>query len=259
MIMKRITLAILAIFLACCICSAEEINNIFTNDPQTQVELHGYLEYDEVPDETIYLEPQEEETPQKAIKLDGNIHKANLNINMPQKLGSKSLISSKIKQTPAYNSKIMETASKFSTFEYNIQPISSSYTTQKGSVSFGTTYDSGISGAQKTFSTGFFTRYDGKRFAMTTAYSKNTKASYDSYDDKIYFAPELKITKRLSLLDVIQSDVMQTDKSNEIVLRYKPNFKNYADDVQFELGAGQSFYKNDYINSSVRFSTKFKL
>lgn len=259
MVMKKITLVILAILLMGLKCPAEEVDNIFTNDPQTNVELHGYLEYDEVPQDTIYLESQEEETPANAIQLEENTYKANLNIKAPQKLGSKSLVSSKIKQTPAYNSKIMETASKFSTVEYNIQPVSSSYTTKKGNVSFGTTYDSGLSGARRTYSTGFFTRYDGKHYAMTSAFSKNIKSSYDEYNDKFYFAPELKITKRLSLVDVIQSDVMQVNKSNEVVLRYKPNFKNHADDVQFELGAGQSYYQNDYINSSVRFSTKFKL
>lgn len=257
--MKKILLATLIILFSGSICNAEELDNIFTHDPQTNVELHGYLEYDEVPQDTIYLQDQEDEAAQNAVNLDENVYKANLKFKTPQKYGSKSLISNKIKQTPAYNSKTMEAASKFSTLEYGIQPISSSYSTKKGNISLGTTYDSSISGAQRNYSTGFFTKYEGKRYAMTSAFSKSTNSNYDEYNNKVYFAPELKITKRLSLLDVIQTDITQTNKSNEIVLRYNPNFKNHADEVIFELGAGQSYYQNNYINSSLRFSTRFKL
>ena len=258
MVMKKILLATLIVLLARPICLAEEINNIFTNDPQTNVELHGYLEYDEVPQDTIYLENQEE-APQDLIQLDDNVHKASLKLKAPQRLDSKSLISNKIRQTPAYNSKTMEMASPYSTIEYGIKPVSSSYSTKKGNVSFGTTYDSSISGAQRNYSTGFFTKYEGKHYAMTSAFSKSTSSRYSDYSDTVYFAPELKITKRLSLLDVINTDVSQINRSNEVVLRYSSNFKKHADEVQFELGAGQSYYQNNYINSSVRFSTRFKL
>ena len=41
-------------------------------------------------------------------------------------------------------------------------------------------------------------------------------------NDKFYIAPELKITKRLSLLDVMKTDVAQVNKSNELILRYTP-------------------------------------
>lgn len=120
-------------------------------------------------------------------------------------------------------------------------------------------YDSSLGSAQVNYSTGLFTKYEGKHFALSTAFSKNTNCNYDSYSDKFFIIPELKLTRRLSLLDVMQTDVNQINKSNELVLRYTPHFKKHPDDVQFEFGAGQSFYEDTYINSSVRFSTKFRL
>lgn len=259
--MKKILLAILILFLTYQVCLADEeaVNNIFTNDPQTQTELHGYLEYDEVPDETIYLEEQPELEPVNSIQLKEPEVKNNLNLKAPQRVGSKSLISNKLKQTPVLNVRAVDFVSKFSAPEYNIAPVNSYYSMEAGPVSFGTTYDKGMSKAQQNYSTGVFARYDGRHFAVTSAVSKNASGRYDETGDTLYFAPELKITKRLSLLDAIESDISQTNKSNEIILRYKPHWKKHADDVQFELGAGQNFYENNYINSTVRFSTRFKL
>lgn len=258
--MKKILLAILILLFAHQFCLAEEeaVNNIFTNDPQTQTELHGYLQYDEVPDETIYLEETPIE-PINSIQLKEPEVKNNLNLKAPQKVGSKSLIPTKIKQMPALNVKTVDFVSKFSSPEYNFAPVSSYYSMESGKMSFGTTYDKGMSKAQQNYSTGVFARYDGKHFAITSAISKNASGRYDETSDSLYFAPELKITKRLSLLDAIESDVSQTNKSNEIILRYKPHWKKYADDVQFEVGAGQNFREDNYINSTVRFSTRFKL
>ena len=113
--------------------------------------------------------------------------------------------------------------------------------------------------AGASYSTEVFTKYEGKHFAFKTAFSKSTNSSYNSYDDRMYFAPELKLTKRLSIIDALQTDMIQINRKNEVVLRYNPPIKKYADEVQLELGAGQSFYENNYINSSIRFSTRFKL
>lgn len=260
--MKKILLATLIFFFTCQIClaesSGEELNNIFTNDPQTNMELRGYLEYDEAPSDTIYLE-KNEEPEQNAIQLIDSVYKNNLNIKAPQKIGSKSLIPSKIKQIPMFVNRDLDAASKFSTPEYSIAPISSSYSTKAGSVSFGTSYDSSLSGARSNYSTGVFTRYDGKHFALTSGLSKSTSDGFGSFSDKINFAPELKITKRLSLIDRVETDAGRINQSNEIILRYKPNLKKHADEVQLELGAGQSYYENTYTNSSVRFNTRFKL
>jgi hypothetical protein len=236
----------------------KETNNIFTNDPQTNSELQGYLEYDENPDETIYLESQPESS-QNTVYLKAPTDSNRLNLKTPTKVGSKSLGAATTKQIYTTNSNRLESASKFSSQEYNFCPTSNSYIVKSGAVSFGTTYNSGLDGTQSTYSTGIFTKYEGKHHSFTTAFSKSTNSSYDSYSDKIFFAPELKLTKRLSILDVIQTDMLQVNRRNEVVLRYSPPIKKHADEVQLELGAGQSFYESNFVNSSIRFSTRFKL
>ena len=237
----------------------EETDNIFTNDPQSETELQGYLQYDDVADDSIYLEPQLEST-QNTVYLKAPTDSNSLKLKTPTKVGSKSLGSATTKQIQMTNTKRMNSAySMFSAQEYNITPVSSDYTVKKGSVSVGTTYNSGISSAQSSYSTGFFTKYEEKYYSITAGFTRGTNSSYAAYSDRMFFAPELKLTKRLSLLDVIQTDMLQVNRKNEVVLRYTPHFKRYADDVQFELGAGQSFYEENFVNSSVRFSTRFRL
>jgi len=261
--MKKIILATLILLFSCQICladevAAEETDNIFTNDPQTNVELHGYLEYDDIPEDTIYLEDQVE-SQQNTVYLKSPTSTNGLNLKAPAKIGSQSLITSSIKKIPMTNVHRFDSASKFSTSEYSIIPVSGSYSVKSGGMTFGTTYNAAVDSTGGNYSTGIFTKYDTKHFAFKTAFSKSTQGGYDSYNDKILFAPELKLTKRLSILDVIQTDMLQVNRSNEVVLRYSPPMKKHADEVELEVGAGQSFYESNFINSSLRFSTRFKL
>lgn len=254
--MKKILLLVLILIFSMQICFAEgeteeDINSYFAEEPEQAAELQGHLEYNQAVEE-----PEQE---QNAIQLEMPINYNAINITKPQKIESKSLISGTKKPTFRPMQDELETASKFSAQEYNIRPVSTSYSKKFGKFSFGTMYDSSLGSARVNYSTGLFSKYEGKHFALSTAFSKNTNCNYDSYSDNFFIIPELKLTKRLSLLDVMQTDVNQINKSNELVLRYTPHFKRYADDVQFELGAGQSFYEDNYIKSSIRFSTRFKL
>lgn len=253
--MKKILLLAIITILSAQFCFAneetiEDINSYFQDEPEQAQELHGYLEYNK---------PTEEIDEEKnAIWLD-SAQTNNINISKPKSFSSKSLISGTKKPnlTPIQDNLIP--ASKFATQEYNIKPVSTSYSKKFGKFSFGTTYDSALSSAQTSHTTGVFSKYENKHFALSTAYSKNTNNYYDTYNDTFSIAPELKLTKRLSLLDVMQTDVNQINKSNNIVLRYTPNFRKYADDVQLELKAGQSFYEDAFVKSSVQFQTRFKL
>lgn len=252
--MKKILLLILIIVFVTQICFAmdeneEDIESYFTQEPEPTMELQGHLEYNQNIDE--------EE--QNAIRLETPVNYHAINISKPQKIGSKSLISGAKKPTFHPIQDELEAASKFSTQEYDIRPVSTRYSKKFGKFNFGTMYDSSLGSAQVNYSTGLFSKYEGKYIALSAAFSKNTNCNYDSYNDKFFIIPELKLTKRLSLLDVMKTDVNQINKSNEIVLRYTPHFKRHTDDVQFELGAGQSFYEDNYIKSSVNFSTRFKL
>lgn len=256
--MKKILLVILILAFSIRICLAEEssdedIDSYFNTEPEQTTELHGYLEYNQNQEEN------EQNQEQNAVILEVPENHNGINLTKPQKIESKSLISGV--KNPTFNpiQDKLNNASKFSTSEYTIKPISTSYSKKFGKFSFGTMYDSSLSGASTSHSTGLFTKFDGKYFALSTAFSKNTNNNDAEFDDKVFIAPELKLTKRLSLLDIMQTDVAQINKSNELVLRYTPHFKKYADEVQFELGAGQSFYQDNYVKSSVRFSTKFKL
>lgn len=208
-------------------------------------ELHGYIEY--------------VEDPQDAIYLDSYNQTKGINITTPQKFAKSGLATKAKPDLSIFNTENIEKASNFNSQEYMIHPTSSSYSGKVGRFTLGTSYSSYLDSAEINYSTNVFSRYEGKRFALTTTFSKSTRSDYASYKDKISIAPEIKLTKRLSLLDVFQTDLSQISKKNELVLRYKPNFRKYADKVQFELGAGQSYYNDAYINSSIRFSTNFKL
>lgn len=252
--MKKVLSLILILIFSMQICLAEgetdeNIDSYFTEEPEQASELQGHLEYSQPP----------EEQEQNIIQLETPVNYNAININKPQKIESKSLVSGAKKPSFRPIQDEFNAASKFSSQEYNIKSVSTSYSKKLGKFSFGTMYDSSLGSAQANYSTGLFSKYEGKFFALSTAFSKNTNCNYDSYNDKFFIVPELKLSKRLSLLDVMQTDVNQINKSNELVLRYTPNFKKHADEVQFEFGAGQSFYEDNYIKSSVRFSTKFKL
>lgn len=251
--MKKI-LALLFLIIFCtqtCIADEEtidDINSYFIEQEAQPTEINGYVEYNQ----------QQEEEEKDAVLLDSS-NATGIKITQPKSFNSKSLISKS--KVPSFGpiQDQLEAASKFSSQEYAIRPVSSTLTKKYGNFSLGTAYNSFLDSAQVNYSTSIFTRYEGKYFALTSGFSKSTNSNYDSYNNKFFVAPELKLTKRLSLLDVMQTDMEQISKKNEIVLRYTPHLKKYADEVQFELGAGQSYYDENYLNSSVRFSTRFKL
>lgn len=211
--------------------------------------FEGYLEYNDV--------QEEPETEKNAVFLNTDDRKI-INLSRPQDFSYQPSNLNKKNKFDVFSSNL-EPASKFSTQEYLISPMSQSIAKKNGNFSFGTSYNSYIDSAEINYSTSLFTRYDSKKFALTTSFSKNTRSSYANYTDKVFFIPELKLTKRLSLLDVMQSDTDMIRQKNEIVLRYTPKFKNNYEDMQFEIGAGQSFFENEFVKSSLRFSTKFKL
>lgn len=225
--------------------SYEEVNSYFNAEPEESSIFEGHVEYNQ----------NEFNAEENKIELENaKIH--TLNLSKPQKLSFKS-VSKKPTFHPIQDE--LKAASMFSTQEYNIKSVSTSYSQNFGKFSFGTMYDSGLNKASRNDSTAVFAKYDWRYAALSLGFSKSTNYNKNSYEDEFFFAPEIKLTKRLSLLDVIETDVSQINKSNEVVIRYKPHFKGHEDDVQLELGAGQSFYNDNFIKSSVRFSTKFKL
>ncbi len=210
--------------------------------------LHGFLEYSDI---------ENEQTEENAIYLE----QANIpTINFKEPLKDTSKPKKAIKKPTFYAFKEFDTkASKFSTSEYQIKPVSATLSHKKGFFTIGTSYDSFLDSAEINYSTTLFTRFDSKKFAITTGFTRDTGNDFSSFKNKLYIAPEIKLTKRLSLIDIMQTDLEQISKKNELVLRYRPNLKKRADEVQFELGTAQTFYNNDYVKTSIKFSTKFKL
>lgn len=187
-----------------------------------------------------------------AVELDKSIDGNKLNFKKIEKINSTLKIKDKTVLEPpkAYGS-------KFSSVEYNMAPVTSNYAIQSGRWSYGTIFNSSIDTTEWKSSTGLFTRYDAKHFAINAAMSRNDGAF--SYSDNIYIAPEWKINRQLSVKEVFKSEFGQTKTKNEIVLMYKPQVRNHPDLLQFEVGAGQSFNQNQSVGQSFRFSTKIRL
>lgn len=230
-------LIVLLIFLLPC-CYADE-NSDFIK------QLQGHLEYNENVEKSgsknIYLEPE------KRIFI---------NISEPQSINSKTLKINK-PNFDIFNSDINQ-VSVFNRQEHAIRGLYGGVSETYGKFTFGTEYNSFIDDAEMVYTTGVFTRIDGKRTALTLTARTETGNSYSSYSDKIVIAPELKLTKRLSLLDVAQTDMKQTTQKNEIVLRYNPKLRNNYNDLFLEVGAGQTYREQNFVKSSLRFSTRFK-
>lgn len=211
--------------------------------------INGSVEYN-------YDEETQEED-KDAIYLNDSALFKQINFTKPKTINNKKLAIEA--RTPTFEpfKEELNKASKFSSPDYLINPVNSAFVQKIGNFSLGTAYEASMSSAQVNYATSVFAKYDWKLAALTTTFVKSTDANY-SYTNTIKVAPELKLTKHLSILDVAQTDVDQINKKNEIVLRYKPNFTKYADAVEFEIGAGQSFYNNTFVKSSLRFSTNVK-
>ncbi len=219
-----------------------------SDSPEFIKELRGHIEYNDGFDEDynpnyVYLEPDT----QKFI-----------NISQPQRIGSKTM-NLKKGNFSVFDSSTVRNASAFTGQEYAIKSKYGRVSETFGKFTLGTEYDSSIDDGEMTYMTGVYTKINGKHFALTLSARTETGNAYSYYSDKLVVAPEWKITKRLSLLDIAQTDVKQTSQKNEIVLRYNPKLPNNYDDLFLELGAGQTYREQEYVKSSIRFSTRFKL
>ena len=250
--MKRLFVIFLIIFLQAPVWSTdadvELHSSLLTNPdiiPQVEdtpsVQLQGGVSYDE--DKVIYLD--------KSIERPAlNIKPANTIIPVYTPTFQDSRIRSR---------SALAQASKLSGDEYYISPIFNYINEQVGNFSYGTYYGASIDSAQMTYSTTLFTRYDAKRCALTATMSTDSQAIDGSYKNMLGIAPEIKLTKSLSLRDTVKTYMGIPVKKNQISLIYTPQLKKYIDSLRFELGLSQSFYENGATNASLEFSTKFKL
>lgn len=192
-----------------------------------------------------------------AIYLDKSIERPTLNIKPPNTLIP--VYTPTFKDTRIRERSALAKSSKLSGDEYYIAPIFNYVSEQAGNFSYGTYYGASMDSAQMTYSTSMFTRYDGKKYALTGTISTDTQSIDGSYQSMLGIAPELKLTKALALRDTVKTYMGVPIKKNSISLIYTPQLKKYIDSLRFELGLSQTFYESGYNNASLEFSTKFKL
>ena len=146
------------------------------------------------------------------------------------------------------------------TLEDSIVSSSGKFEQKTGNLSYGTTYSSAVRAdtTQLERSTSLFTRYDFKKFALSSSFQKNLGTISGITYDEIYVVPEWKINSIFSLQNVLKADMTRDRRSNEVVLVVQP-LKD-RDRLNFEIGAGQTYYENSgLIRNKLRFSTKIKL
>lgn len=205
--------------------------------------LKGYAEYNEEEANTITLD----DSPDELLKLD---------ITKPAKVAKNDYTSLKSSSLNFYDNQY----SKYTGSEYNIAPKSSTnYRKYKG-FSAGTTYDQCIDYAEFEQSSGVFSKYEYKNWAIRTAYSKTVNSTNNNYNDNFYFSPEWKVNQFFSLREVFSADIAKHRKKAEVVLSINPFGNKDSDRMRLEFGASQSYSNtNQVLRSQLKFSTNFKL
>jgi hypothetical protein len=150
--------------------------------------------------------------------------------------------------------------SKYNNMEYSIAPVSSRNYRSIGGFSAGTTYNQGIDYAELEQSTGIFSRYDSKYFAISTSYAKTVNTTNNNYNDNFYFSPELKLNQYFTLKEILSADITRNRKKVEVVLSINPFGNKDTNRMRIEFGANATYDDtNALLKNQVKFSTKFSL
>lgn len=211
------------------------------SDMYTDV-LKGYAEYNVEEEEGIELE-----VPDFSL--------ITLNIKKPVSIEEQNF--SHLKTTPLF---IQNQYSKLNSSEYNIAPMYSSRTKQMGAFSAGTSFGQYIDTGDLENSSSIFSKYQYKRFALTTTYSRTLSSTDSTYTDNLYFAPELRLNQYLTVIERLSANPITKNKKAEFILSINPFGNRETDRLRLDLGASQSYDdKNNVLKSQFRFYTIFKL
>ena len=151
--------------------------------------------------------------------------------------------------------------SKLNTSEYSIASLYGKKTKEidKG-FSVGTTFSQFIDTGELEQASGIFSRYQYKRFALTTTYQRTLGSTNSTYSDSFYFAPEYKINDYFTVIERLSANPVTKKKKAEFVLSVNPLGKKDSDRLRFDLGASQSYDDgNNLLKSQFKFYTIFKL
>lgn len=204
--------------------------------------LKGYAEYTEGEEDTI--------------TLDDNIDNIlSINIKKPESIKGQKYFAQPQLLFDEHNE-----ASRLNKMEYNISPVSNTNYTKKGHFSTGTTYEQGIDYAEFEQSTGIFSRYDTKYFAISSAYKKTINSTNNNYNDNFYFAPELKINQYFTLRETLSADIVKNIRKAEFTVSINPFGNKDKNRLLFELGTSSIFDStNTLLKNQFKFSTNIQL
>lgn len=204
--------------------------------------LYGYAQYIDDNEDTIFLENS------KTAEL--NLKKSQISYS-----GEKY---NHLQTTPTlFNT---NKYSKYNVPEFSIATIYQTHQKDLGAgFSAGTTYWQGISDGELEQSSGLFSRYQYKRIALTTTYSKTINTTNNTYSDNIYFTPELKLNQYLTLKEILSTNVINHSKKAEFMISLNP-FGNYDQDrLRLNLSAVQTFDdQNNLLKNQFKFYTNYK-
>ncbi len=203
--------------------------------------LKGYAEYIEGADDILYME---------------DYQKLSLNIKTPQKISSKNLLDGKTQ----YSGSNYNLISKFKSDEYSISPDNRNFMLQEGNWTYGTSFGSEISTSQLERSTGLFTKYENKYFALSSNYNKNNMTTAQIQTDNVSVTPEFKFNNYISIKDVLSKDMTRNRRSSELIFSINPLGAKDKDRMRLNFGAKQTYDENTGNTwSQLNFTTNFKL
>lgn len=203
--------------------------------------LKGYAEYIEGADDILYMD---------------NYQKLSLNIKSPEKISSKNLMDGKTQ----YSGSNYNLISKFKSDEYSISPDNRNFMLQEGNWTYGTSFGSEISTSQLERSTGLFTRYENKYFALSSNYNKNNMTTAQIQTDNVSITPEFKFNNYISIKDVLSKDMTRNRRSSELIFSINPLGAKDKDRMRLNFGAKQTYDENTGNTwSQLNFTTNFKL
>lgn len=129
---------------------------------------------------------------------------------------------------------------------------------RNGCLSYGSYFENVISDTQMEYRTKFYTRYDTKKFALTTALGQDQYITSGNFLNYFYITPEYKLKHGFVLKDAFKISTIGRRK-NEIILQYNPKTKTLENNLNFELGVGQTTYESNRSVYHFKFATTFRL
>ena len=148
---------------------------------------------------------------------------------------------------------------KYNGSEYSISPISGSSSKSVGGFSAGATYSQGIDYGELEQSSGIFTKYQYKRFAISTSYAKTVNTTNNTYNDNFYIMPELRLSQYFTIKNILSADTVKKRKKAEIVLSVNPFGNKDYDRLRLEFGASGTYDEvNNAFKNQLKFSTMYK-